>query len=152
MATPASPGAGEEKIRGAYVGLSNDLSMLENMARHGMNALFTGGASHLVDFHEPEKVKARETLGPRQISNLNTLQSATAEHGIDYWVGSELYGTDDRLRWGLDRTYVQQDGKRLPNTPCPLDPHFWRDKVGKVYREIAKWAVDKSNVPGCCKT
>lgn len=142
--------ADDKKIRGIYVGLSNDLSMLEEAAEKGVNALFTGGASHLVDFNEPEKVKERETLGPRQIANLNTLQAATAKLGIDYWVGSELYGTGDRARWSLDRTYVQLDGKSLPNTPCPLDPHFWRDKIGKVYREIAKWAADKPNVPGIC--
>jgi len=146
----SSRAADDRKIRGIYVGLSNDLSMLKAAAKNGVTDLFTGGASHLVDFDEPDKVKERETLGPRQISNLNTLQAATAEHGINYWVGSELYGTGDRLRWSLDRTYVQRDGKHLPYTPCPLDGDFWRDKVGKTYRELAKWAVDKPNVPGIC--
>lgn len=150
LSCTCAPAAVDEKIRGIYVGLSNDLSMLEAAAKNGINALFTGGASHLVDFEEPEKVKERETLGPRQISNLDTIQAAAAEHGIAYWVGSELYGTGDRLRWSLDRTYVQRDGKSLPHTPCPLDGDFWRDKIGKTYREIAKWAVDKPNVPGIC--
>jgi hypothetical protein len=142
-------GAAEKwKIRGAYVGLSNDLSMLEAMAKNGMNSLITGGASHLCDFNEPEKVKERETLGERQISGLDTIQAATAKHGLKFWPGSELYGTGDRKRWSLDRTYVQRDGKHLPNTPCPLDPSFWQDKIGKTYRELAKWAVTKPNIPG----
>lgn len=143
-----SQAAEDWKIRGAYVGLSNDLSMLEDMAKNGLNSLFTGGASHLVDFSEPEKVKERETLGERQIAHLDDIQSATAKHGLKFWPGSELYGTGDRRRWSLDRTYVQLDGKHLPNTPCPLDSAFWQDKIGKTYREMAKWAVDKPNVPG----
>ena len=68
-----------KKIRGIYVGLSNDLSMLEEAAEKGVNALFTGGASHLVAFNEPGKVKERETLGPRQIANLDALQAVTAK-------------------------------------------------------------------------
>ena len=37
---------------------------------------------------------------------------------------------------------------RMMTRGCPLDAVFWRDKIGKTYREIAKWAADKPNVPG----
>lgn len=72
--------ADDKKIRGIYVGLSNDLSMLEEAAEKGVNALFTGGASHLVDFNEPVKVRAVDAKG--QSLEIRRQTSTAGEHDL----------------------------------------------------------------------
>ena len=135
-------------IRAGFVGLSNDFSAVDRMARNGMNAVVVSNGGHLVDFKAPEHVQRQKTLGPKQREDLNRWQQATAKRNLHYFPMIELYGTGDRARWKLDRHFVDRSGKHFPNTPCPLDAVFWENKLGRYCLEIARWSATHENVAG----
>ena len=136
------------QIRGGHNGDSTNLSMLEGMARNGMNSIFVSLGGHMLDSNHPEAVGKRFTLGPHQRAGLDRWQQATAEHGLKFFPMIELYGTDDRKRWPLERSFLDLSGKQYANTPCPNHAGFWDKKIIPFYLEVARWAKDKPNVPG----
>jgi len=135
-------------IRAGFVGLSNDFTAVDRMAGNGMNAVVVSNGGHLVDFNAPDRVQQQTTLGPRQRADLGRWQQATSKRGMHYFPVIELYGTGDRLRWKLDRHFVDRSGKHFPNTPCPLDATFWQQKLGRYCVQIATWSAAHANVAG----
>ena len=133
------------QIRGGHNGLANDFSMLPDMARKGMNSIFTSGAEHFVGADGKPTMRLAES---RHLPSLNRWQRETHSLGMQLFPLSNIYGTGDRKRWPLTRSYVGLDGKKLLHTPCPNDAEFWHGKLTNVFVEIARWARDKPNVPG----
>ncbi|MAE66913.1 MAG: hypothetical protein CMJ18_21860 [Phycisphaeraceae bacterium] len=133
------------QIRSGHVGLSNDLTMLPNMARAGMNAVMVGFAEHFVGHDGKPTMKLADS---RQLESIEHWARECEKIGFGFFPGSNVFGTGDRIRWKLDRTYVTLKGENWPNTPCPNDAEFWRRKNGNVFVELAKWSRDKPAVAG----
>ena len=144
--SPAGRPAKGWQIRAGCNGLSNDFSMLEAMARKGMNSILTGGAEHFMGVDgQPTK---RLADAPTHLEGMERWQRETQALGMQYFPLSNVYGTGDRKRWPLKRNYVTLEGKKWAHTPCPNDAKFWHGKMTNVFVEIARWAKDKPNVPG----
>ena len=133
------------QIRGGHNGLSSDFSMLAAMARNGMNSVFTSGAEHFLGADGKPTMRLADS---RNLPAMNRWQRETHALGMQYFPLSNIYGTGDRKRWPLTRSYVGLDGKKRLHTPCPNDAEFWHGKITNVFVEIARWARDKPNVPG----
>jgi hypothetical protein len=63
------------KIRAGFVGVSNDFSMLDEMARCGMNSVVVSYGGHLVDFKSPGRAKLQKTLGAKHRQTLRVRYS-----------------------------------------------------------------------------
>lgn len=135
-------------IRAAHVGLSNDITMLDNLAQRGMNGAIVSIGGHLWDPGSGTPVKEQLTLGSNQVAVLDLWQAETQARGMDYWPMMEWYGTGDRARWSVDEPYVNRLGTSFPNTPCPLDATFWDTKVTRWCVQVALWAASKPNIAG----
>lgn len=135
------------QIRGGHNGDSGNFSMLAPMARHGMNSIFVSMGGHMLHPDRPDRAREQTTLGPQQRALLDRWQQATAAEGLKFFPMIEVYGTDDRKRWPLQRVFVDRAGKAYPHTPCPNDPEFWQKNLINFFVEVARWAADKPNVP-----
>ena len=135
-------------IRASHVGLSNDTTMLDNLAQRGMNGAIVSIGGHLWDPGSGTPVKQQLTLGSNQVAVLELWQTETHARGMDYWPMLEWYGTGDRARWSVDEPYVNRFGTSFPNTPCPLNTTFWDTKITRWCVQVALWAASKPNIAG----
>ena len=148
-----SVGSGERPpeggvIRAAHIGLSNDITMLDEMRAIGMNGAIVGMCEHLYDPDSSLPVKEQTELGPAQLATFLLWQPETHVRGMVFWPMVGWWGTGDRLRWSVDNPYVDLSGTVYANTPCPMDAHFWNTKVKPCCVEIAHVAVGKPNIGG----
>jgi hypothetical protein len=135
-------------IRAAHIGLSNDITMLDNMQAAGMNGALVGMCGHLYDPGSNLPTKEQMELGPGQLAVFNLWQPETFARGMIYYPMIEWWGTGDRLRWSVDNPYVDLTGTVYANTPCPMDENFWTQKVERCCIKIAELIVGQPNIGG----
>jgi hypothetical protein len=125
-AAAAFAAEGGERIRAGFL-KPQDASVIEPAAKAGCNTLILA-----LDVRVPAPAELEPTMA--------RWARACAQHELDLWVSFTLFSAREPKWVGRYRPFVDAEGKRHPNTPCPLDEDFWQRTVAARYDLLADLA------------